>query len=116
MDRASRSSWIDALIALVFVAAIAGPSAVSNRPPEVVPASAPADRFSAERAMGHVEVIAGKAHPTGSPEAAAVRDYVLDAMTELGLEPVVRTSPSMPGQSLQGRLLGTTPGGKAVML
>lgn len=116
MDRASRWPWIDALLAVVFVAAVGGVAAVSETPPEVVPATVPADQFSAERAMGHVKVIAGEPHRTGSREAAKVRDYLLDAMTELGLEPFVRTDPKIPGQSVQGRLPGKTPGGKAVML
>ncbi len=42
--------------------------------------------FSPRRAMGHVEVIAGRAHPTGTPANAEVRDYLVGVLQDLGAE------------------------------
>jgi len=54
-------------------------------PPPPAPASAPATEFSAERAMTHVEQIARRPHPLGSPDHARVRDYLARTLEELGL-------------------------------
>lgn len=59
-------------------------------PPSPRPASAPVAEFSAERAMRHVEAIARAPHPLGSDEHDRVRDYLLSALGELGLEGVIQ--------------------------
>lgn len=61
-------------------------------PPAPLPASAPAGEFSAERAMLTVEAIAQKPHPLGSAENARVRQYLVNALRSLGLEPQVQTT------------------------
>ncbi|MGE5602993.1 MAG: M20/M25/M40 family metallo-hydrolase [Nitrososphaerales archaeon] len=58
--------------------------------PAVAPASAPADRFSAERAMEHMNVLAARPHPMGSPEQAEARDYLLGQITSMGLQAEVQ--------------------------
>lgn len=58
--------------------------------PAVVPASAPASAFSAERAMRDLAVVAAAPHPVGSPQQAAVRDYLVAEVRALGLEPEVQ--------------------------
>jgi hypothetical protein len=58
--------------------------------PAVVPASAPAGVFSAERAMADLAVVAAERHPTGSDRQAAVRDYLLGQIAALGLAPEVQ--------------------------
>ncbi len=93
--------------------------------PEVNPKSAPDVEFSAERALEHVEKIAQKPHPTGSPEAYAVRDYLIDQLKALGLSPEVqegagaRLSHDMvfagSVQNVIARLKGTGEG-KAIMI
>ena len=55
-------------------------------PPSPVPATAPADRFSAERAMAHVRVVAREPHPVGTPANAAVRAYLVRELERLGIE------------------------------
>ncbi|NOH02703.1 MAG: M20/M25/M40 family metallo-hydrolase [Chloroflexi bacterium] len=55
-------------------------------PPRPVPSEAPASEFSAERAIEHIRVIAQRPHPTGSEENRAVREYILNELTSLGLE------------------------------
>src|SRR3954453_3930334 len=53
-------------------------------------ASAPADQFSAERAMAHVAVIARAPHPVGSESHSEVEQYVLNQIRLLGLQPQVQ--------------------------
>lgn len=43
-------------------------------------------RFSTTRAIEHLRVIAREPHPTGSPENARVRDYLVSQLREMGLE------------------------------
>jgi hypothetical protein len=59
-------------------------------PSRVLPASAPADVFSAERALPHLRTIAQEPHPVGSPANARVRDYLLAQLSALNLQPQVQ--------------------------
>jgi len=60
-------------------------------PPQPIPANAPSDVFSAERAMQDLEIIAKEPHPMGAfPAHAEVRDYLLGEIRLLGLEPQVQ--------------------------
>ena len=45
--------------------------------------------------MGTLVEIARAAHPTGSPEHARVRAYLVDRLTALGLEPEIQTTTSL---------------------
>jgi hypothetical protein len=76
----------------LFLALIAGVLLAwcQLRLPTPVAADAPAGRFSAERALTDVRVIAARPHPMGSLANQAVRDRLLARMTELGLSPRVR--------------------------
>jgi hypothetical protein len=73
--------------ALVLLGALAVAPYV---PRSVVPATAPADVFSAERALPHLRAIAQEPHPVGSPANARVRDYLLGQLAALGLRPEVQ--------------------------
>ena len=89
--------------------------------PRPVPASAPDTAFSSARAMSTLIEIAREAHPTGSPEHARVRSFILDQLVELGLKPEVQTATSLVQASgivragtmrnILGRLPGTDPTG-----
>ncbi len=59
-------------------------------PPDAVPINAPRMDFSSGRAMKHLEVIAQKPHPIGSPENAEVRNYILKELAARGLNPEVQ--------------------------
>ncbi|HYV10582.1 MAG TPA: M20/M25/M40 family metallo-hydrolase [Pyrinomonadaceae bacterium] len=61
-------------------------------PPRPVGANAPADVFSSGRAMESLKTIAQKPHPIGSPEHEAVRAFVLQQLTALGLQTEVQTT------------------------
>ena len=57
--------------------------------PDPLPANAPAQDFSAARALDQVREIAQRPHPAGSPEQRRVRDYLLAELTKLGTAPQV---------------------------
>ena len=59
-------------------------------PPDAAPINAPKMDFSSGRAMKHLEVIAQKPHPIGSPENAEVRNYILKELAARGLNPEVQ--------------------------
>ncbi len=61
-------------------------------PPRAVAASAPADVFASGRAMESLRTIAQKPHPIGSPEHEAVRAYLLQQLSTLGLQTEVQTT------------------------
>jgi hypothetical protein len=92
-------------------------------PPRVVPETAPASEFSAERAMKHLRVIAAKPHPVGSSENQTVREYLIQQLASLDLDPRVQEETALARgghvagtvYNVLGRKKGTTPG-KALLL
>ena len=96
----------------------------ASRPPAPVAATAPPTEFSALRAMRHVNELAQRPHPIGSPDAARVRAYVLAELAALGLPSEVQeatgvgTRYQVAGRvhNLIARVPGTRPGGPAVLL
>src|ERR671911_2713237 len=101
---AAKHRWIGVVVALVL-GAFAAISLLALEPPEPLPASAQASEFSAERAFSHVEQIAERPHPVGSPANAEVRDYLVGQLEDLGLRPTVQEATSarttLPGQELR---------------
>jgi hypothetical protein len=83
-------------------------------PPDAVPAAASPTEFSSGRAMQHLRLIAQQPHPVGSPEHAAVRDYILQELARLGLRPEVQTTPVV--HNIVARLAGTAQSGRAILL
>lgn len=79
-----------ALLTFGFIALFSFLSLYRQRPPAVVPASASPGQFSAERAMTYLNVIGQRPHPSGSTEHKAVRDYLLNELSRMGLSPVVQ--------------------------
>ncbi len=95
VDQNSRwRSVAQSAVPWVVIAAFVAVGFYSVAPPAAVPSDAPAAEFSAARAMSHVEVIAREPHPMGSTAIAAVRDYVVTELEELGLEPDFQTIPT----------------------
>ncbi|NLX10547.1 MAG: M28 family peptidase [Chloroflexi bacterium] len=70
--------------------------------------------FSAERAMKHIEVIAQSPHPLGSRQQATVRQYLLDTLTALGLQPEVQAFHTV--QNVMARIPGTTSSDAIVLM
>ncbi|MES2722822.1 MAG: hypothetical protein V4656_06695, partial [Pseudomonadota bacterium] len=79
----------DVLVAVVVAVALIA-AAVANMTPRPLGLDAPANVFSAGRAMVDNRVIAKVPHPTGSPANYAVRNYLVSRMTQLGLSPQVQ--------------------------
>jgi hypothetical protein len=95
----------------------------SNKTPPVVGAEV-TDRFSAERAFGHVQQLAQRPHPPGTPDHARVREYLLAELRRIGLTPEVQTTTGVGTRyavagrvhNVLARIPGTSPGGPAVLL
>jgi len=95
-------------------------------PPAPVPATAPVNVFSAERAMQHVNQIAKAPHAMGTAAHAEVRSYLVSQMQQLGLKPQVQQTTAVYSSgpvatagnvyNLVGRIEGTFPDNKAIVL
>jgi len=87
------------------------------------PNDAQAHDFALPRAMQDVARIAAAPHPSGTEEHAVVRDYLLERLRALGLEPQVQSGTAVTSEhravgrveNIVARLPGTTPG-KAMLL
>jgi Peptidase family M28 len=79
-----------ALLSVLIVAVAVGAAFYCLVPPAVVPDTAPATEFSASRAFEYLKVIAREPHPTGSAANAHVRDYLIQQLQGLGLDPQVQ--------------------------
>lgn len=79
-------------------------------PPSPRPADAPAERFSAERAAAHVEQLARQPHPAGSTQQGEALSWLLQTLTELGVQPEVQSGlrRSKPLSNVLVRLSGRT--------
>jgi len=94
------------------------------RPPSPVAATAPDTVFSAERALHHVEAIAQRPHPMGTPDHDRVRDYILAQLNTLGLRAQVQTATAIGTryqsagrvQNILAWLPGSQTNGKAVLV
>ena len=84
--RHGRGQGIDLLLVLAAALVLAWFASVT---PRAQPANAPADRFSAGRALIAIRALAARPHPTGSPENARVRDALVARLQALGLSPQV---------------------------
>ena len=61
-------------------------------PPDAAFMNVPYNQFSSGRAMKHLEVIAQKPHPIGSPEHTKVRNYIFNELSALELNPQIQTT------------------------
>lgn len=93
-------------------------------PPAPQPAAADPAGFSAERAMARLPGIASVPHPTGTAANAQVRDYLVEQLTRMGLQPQVQSATVVAPEAsaiaridnVLVRLPGRARGGKAVLL
>jgi hypothetical protein len=74
-----------------------------ERGPKPLSADAPADQFSAGRALSDIEIIARAPHPTGSPANFAVRAHLVERMTALGLDPQVTVARPVWAREFAGK-------------
>lgn len=88
-----------------FVLALAGAvilAVIATTPPRPVASDAPANAFSAKRAMEDIAAISRAPRPTGSAENARVRAYLVDRLRGLGL--TARTATGVLSPIAVGRL------------
>lgn len=78
--------WLWQIGALAILIAGGWLGMATLRPPAVVPATAPATEFSAERALNEVRAITKAPHPVGSEEHQAVLMLLTDRLRALGFE------------------------------
>ncbi|MCP4540465.1 MAG: M20/M25/M40 family metallo-hydrolase [Chloroflexi bacterium] len=88
----SRTDSVVGLLTLVNVALFVFLGLGQLQPSKPTLSDAPLVEFSSDRAMRHLEAIAKRPHPVGSPEQTEVRDYILEELTAMGLEIQVQES------------------------
>ncbi len=89
-----------ALIACLALGALLG--WWGEQGPRPLPASVPAQVFSAERALADVRIIARAPHPTGTAANAAVRDHLLARLDQLELNPQVQVARPFVSREIGG--------------
>ena len=113
-----RPDFLPRLAGILWILLVALAGMALSEPRGVVPATAPPDEFSAERALQYVREVARAPHPVGSPEHERVRDTLVHELSALGLEPAVQTTAAFLGsygtgatvQNIAARKRGTLPG------
>jgi MFS family permease len=119
-------SHVGNLVLWVSMIALAILSVRALHAPQPLPATAPENQFSAERALIHVREIAAVPHSLGSPEDAAARNYLVTQLTNLGLQPQVFPSIGVDTTArliiagktndIVGRLPGTASGPAIILM
>ena len=109
----------------LFVVALAAVAISQTKPPRALDATAPADQFSAARAMPYVEQIAREPHPISTAANQRVRDYLMQQLAAFGAEVQLHRTVGVTNsgrviyagtaENIIGRIKGTK-GGRAVML
>ncbi|GAA3158636.1 M20/M25/M40 family metallo-hydrolase [Planomonospora alba] len=104
------------LAALLALAAVIMSSAMADSTMQPLPAAAPAERFSAGRALVHLERFATEPRPVGSPASRRARDYLAGRLRAAGLQVEIQRSVgarSAAGLATFGRvdnIVGRLPG------
>jgi hypothetical protein len=82
------------LLSVLVLTAILALTLGGLQPPAPKPASAPADQFSAGRAINTLQRILGvdQPHPIGTPADDGVRDRIVAELTKLGYQPQIQTA------------------------
>ena len=109
---------MQALFLLAFLLVVGTLAIEMNHPPAPVPSSKPPSEFSAYRALEHLKQFARQPHPMGTPEHARSRDYLVEQLRILGLEPQIQRATGVTGkfsaagnvENIVARLPGTHPG------
>jgi len=82
-----------AALTFAFVAVVSTIAILHVRPPHAVPASAPPNEFSSARALAFLRGYAVAPHPVGSARQTAVREYIVQQIQAMGVQPEVTTGP-----------------------
>lgn len=108
-DMATRLFRLLTVVGMIFLGLLA---VVQTLPPRALTASAPADEFSAKRALTHIQALAGEPRPFGSMSFIQARAYVVGELKALGLE--LGSEEPLAEQALQdpaaGNIVARIPG------
>jgi hypothetical protein len=116
------TSPLPGIVLFLFLLGVAALSIFLMRPPAPLPASAPADQYSAARALTFIQALAKQPHPIGTAAHAEAQAYLIAQLQQLGLEPQVQKAVAVHSQTaarvenVLARLPGSRGGGKAVLL
>lgn len=97
-----------AVASLAALLAVGTAALLSLRPPAPGPVDAPAEQFSAGRAVEHVAVIAAQTHAAGSAANDGVRHHLENTLRGLGLATEVQDSVGPEAGQLSGGTGGAT--------
>ena len=75
-------------VVIILLSVIVG--MLAFKMPDVLPATASQQEFSAERAFNYVEAISQAPHPIGSDEIKEVRDYIIFELIRMGITPEIQ--------------------------
>ena len=92
LTTAKKDNIARGLIVLAFVVISSLFVLYQQSPPRPVGANAAGNVFSSGRAMESLRIIAQKPHPIGSPEHEAVKNFLIQQLTALGLQTEVQTT------------------------
>lgn len=91
MKKKGTQLWVPIALLITLVASFAVGLSPLFVTPAVVPASAPANEFSAERAMQHSRAINRQPHPMGTAAHQEAQQYIVTQLRALGLEPEIQS-------------------------
>lgn len=91
MKKKGTQLWVQIALLMTLVASFAVGLSPLFVTPTVVPASAPATEFSAERAMQHSRAINRQPHPMSTAAHQEAQQYIVAQLRALGLQPEIQS-------------------------
>jgi len=116
------TSPLPGIVLFLVLLGVAALSILLLRPPAPLPTSAPADQYSAARALTHIQALAQRPRPVGTQAHAEAQAYLVAQLKRLGLEThvqeavAVRYQAAARVENVLARLPGSRGEGKAVLL
>lgn len=107
-----RKTLVYVVIAGLIIAGAAFYTLWSQSPPAALPKDAPADQFSAYRAIEHAFNCSSESHPAGSKNNDKVAEYFMNTLRGMGVEAefMVKTAVHDNNVVLQQAVIGRIPG------
>ena len=93
-------------LALLLIGLIGYFSLTILKPPPPAPSNVAENEFSSTRSFEHIKQIAVQPHPAGTSEKQAVRDYIINYVSSLGLTAEIMKSSTL--ENFGGELRGGT--------
>src|SRR5260370_39232619 len=103
-----------AIIVLIFLLGVTAVSVALIRPPAALPPSAPQTEFSADRAVGYLNLFAQRPHPMGTLEHGYVREYLMGELIRFGVNPELQAAtgyvPKFSGAATEEKIVAPLSG------